>query len=183
VQSASRPSIWLLGSSGFSAQLAGMLGLPFSFAHHFSATNTVPALALYRESFRPSEVLDRPYASIGVAALAADDPEEARRQVRTGALSMLRLRTGRPGLVPTPAEAEAYEFSPVEREFVDSWLGNVIHGDPETVRTGLDELVARTGADELVITANAHTPAVRLRSYDLIADAYGFPKDVATVKD
>ncbi|MDX6355444.1 MAG: hypothetical protein QOF98_2347 [Streptomyces sp.] len=183
VQSASRPSVWLLGSSGFSAQLAGMLGLPFSFAHHFSATNTVPALALYRESFRPSEVLDRPYASIGVSAVAADDPEEARRQVLTGALSMLRLRTGRPGLVPTPAEAAAYEFSPVEREFVDSWLGNVIHGDPETVRTGLDELVARTGADELVITANAHTPAVRLRSYDLIADAYGFPKDVAAVKD
>jgi luciferase family oxidoreductase group 1 len=183
VQSASRPSVWLLGSSGFSARLAGTLGLPFSFAHHFSAINTVPALALYRESFRPSEILDRPYASIGVSALAADDPEEARRQILTGALSMLRLRTGRPGLVPTPAEAAAYEFSPVEREFIDSWLVNIIHGDPQTVRTGLDELVARTGADELVITANAHTPTVRLRSYELIADVYGFPKDAAAVKD
>jgi len=183
VQSAARPSVWLLGSSGFSAQLAGALGLPFSFAHHFSAANTVPALALYRESFRPSEILDRPYASIGVSALAADDPEEARRQILTGGLSMLRLRMGRPGLLPTPAEAAAYPFSPAERDFVDSWLGNVIHGDPETVRAGLNELVARTGADELVITANAHTPAVRLRSYELIADAYGFPKDVAVVKD
>ncbi|MET9221702.1 MULTISPECIES: LLM class flavin-dependent oxidoreductase [unclassified Streptomyces] len=180
VQSAGRPSVWLLGSSGFSARLAGTLGLPFSFAHHFSAANTVPALALYRESFRPSEILDRPYASIGVAALAADDPAEARRQVLSGALSMLRLRTGRPGLVPTPQEAEAYEFSPAERDFVDSWLVNIIHGDPDTVRTGLDQLVDRTGADELVITANAHTPSVRLRSYDLIADAYGFPKDIAT---
>ncbi|UWE13628.1 LLM class flavin-dependent oxidoreductase [Actinacidiphila bryophytorum] len=179
VQSAARPSIWLLGSSGFSAQLAGALGLPFSFAHHFSAANTVPALALYRESFRPSAVLDRPYASIGVAALAAEDPEQARRQVMAGALGMLRLRTGRPGLIPTPEEAAAYPFSPMERDFVDSWLANIVHGDPETVRTGLDELVGRTGADELVITANAHTPAVRLRSYDLIADAYGFPKDIA----
>ncbi|BBA97581.1 putative monooxygenase [Actinacidiphila reveromycinica] len=179
VQSRARPSVWLLGSSGFSAQLAGALGLPFSFAHHFSAANTLPALALYRESFRPSAVLDRPYASIGVAALAAEDPEEARRQVLTGALSMLRLRTGRPGLVPTPDEAAAYEFSPVERDFVDSWLGNVIHGDPATVRAGLDELVERTGTDELVITANAHTPSARLRSYELIADAYGLPKDVA----
>jgi luciferase family oxidoreductase group 1 len=179
VQSAARPSVWLLGSSGFSAQLAGTLGLPFSFAHHFSAANTVPALALYRESFRPSAVLDRPYASIGVAALAAEDPEQARRQVLTGALSMLRLRTGRPGLVPTPEEAAAYAFSPMERDFVDSWLVNIVHGSPETVRTGLDELVARTGADELVITANAHTPAARLRSYELIADAYGFPKDAA----
>ena len=183
VQSAGRPSIWLLGSSGFSAQLAGALGLPFSFAHHFSAANTVPALALYRESFRPSAVLDAPYASIGVAALAADDPAEARRQVLTGALAMLRLRTGRPGLTPTPEEAEAYPFAPVEREFVDSWLANVVYGDPEEVRAGLDALVARTGADELVITANAHTPAARLRSYDLIADAYGLPKDVAAVKD
>jgi luciferase family oxidoreductase group 1 len=178
VQSAARPSIWLLGSSGFSAQLAGALGLPFSFAHHFSAANTVPALALYRESFRPSEVLDRPYASIGVAALATEDPEQARRQVLAGALSMLRLRTGRPGLVPTPEEAESYAYSPAERDFVDSWLVNIVHGDPETVRAGLDELVARTGADELVITANAHTPEVRLRSYGLIADAYGFPKDI-----
>ncbi|CAG6393333.1 LLM class flavin-dependent oxidoreductase [Streptomyces cocklensis] len=179
VQSAARPSIWLLGSSGFSAQLAGALGLPFSFAHHFSAANTVPALALYRESFRPSEILDRPYASIGVAALAAEDPEQARRQVLAGALGMLRLRTGRPGLIPTPQEAAAHPFSPAERDFVDSWMGNIVHGDPETVRAGLDALVERTGADELVITANAHTPSVRLRSYELIADAYGFPKDIA----
>jgi luciferase family oxidoreductase group 1 len=179
VQSPARPSVWLLGSSGFSAQLAGMLGLPFSFAHHFSATNTVPALALYRESFRPSDVLDRPYASIGVSALAAEDPEQARHQVLTGALSMLRMRTGRPGLVPTPQEAAAYEFSTAERDFVDSWLGNVVYGDPATVRAGLGELVERTGADELVLTATAHTPAARLRSYELIADAYDFPKDVA----
>ncbi|WP_443072018.1 LLM class flavin-dependent oxidoreductase [Streptomyces sp. NBC_01477] len=179
VQSAGRPSVWLLGSSGFSAQLAGALGLPFSFAHHFSAANTVPALALYRESFRPSEILDRPYASIGVAALATEDPEQARRQVLAGALGMLRLRTGRPGLIPTPEEAAAHPFSPMEREFVDSWMANIVHGDPRTVRAGLDALVERTGADELVITANAHTPAVRLRSYDLIADAYGFPKDIA----
>ncbi|WNI15672.1 LLM class flavin-dependent oxidoreductase [Actinacidiphila sp. ITFR-21] len=181
VQSAGRPSVWLLGSSGFSARLAGALGLPFSFAHHFSSANTIPALALYRESFRPSEVLDRPYASIGVGALAAEDPAEARRQVLSGALGMLRLRTGRPGLLPTPQEAEAYAFSQAELDFVDSWVGDVVHGDPETVRTGLDELVARTGADELVITANTHTPAARLRSYELIADVYGFPKD-ATVK-
>jgi luciferase family oxidoreductase group 1 len=179
VQSPDRPSIWLLGSSGFSAQLAGALGLPFSFAHHFSAANTVPALALYRESFRPSAVLDRPYASIGVSALAAEDPEQARRQVLSGALAMLRLRTGRPGLVPTPEEAADYAFGPMEREFVDSWLANVVHGDPQEVRAGLNALVERTGADELVITANAHTPAARLRSYELIADAYGLPQDAA----
>ncbi|MFF5334028.1 LLM class flavin-dependent oxidoreductase [Streptomyces sp. NPDC013181] len=177
VQSPARPPIWLLGSSGFSARLAGVLGLPFAFAHHFSAQNTVPALELYRDSFKPSTVLDEPYALIGVAALAADEEREARRQVLTGALSMLRLRSGRPGLVPTPEEAEAYAFSPMEREFVDSWLANIVHGTPDEVRTGLDDLVRRTGADELMITANAHSGDARLRSYDLIADAYGLPRE------
>lgn len=168
-----RPPIWLLGSSGFSARLAGVLGLPFAFAHHFSAQNTIPALDLYRESFKPSAVLDAPYALIGVSALAADEEREARRQVLTGALSMVRLRTGRPGLIPTPEEAEAYAFTPMEREFVDSWLGNVIHGTADEVRSGLDDLAKRTGADELMITANAHGGEARVRSYELIADAYG----------
>ncbi|MFJ7059102.1 LLM class flavin-dependent oxidoreductase [Streptomyces griseobrunneus] len=176
VQSAHRPPVWLLGSSGFSARLAGTLGLPFAFAHHFSAQNTIPALDLYRSSFRPSAVLDAPYALIGVSALAADDEREARREVLTGALSMVRLRTGRPGLIPSPEEAAAYDFSPMEREFVDGWLANVIHGTPDEVRTGLDDLAKRTGADELMITANAHGGDARLRSYELIADAYGLPR-------
>ncbi|MFE3774888.1 LLM class flavin-dependent oxidoreductase [Streptomyces sp. NPDC059122] len=176
VQSPHRPPLWLLGSSGFSARLAGTLGLPFAFAHHFSAANTVPALDLYRASFRPSEVLAEPYALIGVSALAAEDEREALRQVRTGALAMIRLRTGRPGLVPSPEEAAAHHFSDIEQDFVDSWLGNVVHGTPDAVRQGLDDLAKRTGADELMITANAHTGEVRRRSYDLIADAYGLPR-------
>ncbi|KAF4409486.1 MULTISPECIES: LLM class flavin-dependent oxidoreductase [Streptomyces] len=175
VQSTDRPQIWLLGSSGFSARLAGTLGLPFSFAHHFSAQNTIPALDLYRESFRPSEILDEPYAMIGVAALATEDEREARRQIMTGALSMLRLRTGRPGLVPTPEEAEAYSFNGLEQDFVEKWLTNIVHGTPDQVRDGLDGLAKRTGADEMMLTANAHGAAERVRSYELIADAYGLP--------
>ncbi len=168
-----RPPIWLLGSSGFSAQLAGQLGLPFAFAHHFSAGNTVPALDLYRETFRPSEVLAEPYALIGVGAVAADTPAEARRLAGSGALAMLRLRTGRPGRVPTPEEAEAYPYSPHEREFVDSWLANVVIGDVPEVRDGLEELRKRTGADELMITSNIHGHEARLHSYELVARAYG----------
>ncbi|MFJ3820354.1 LLM class flavin-dependent oxidoreductase [Streptomyces nodosus] len=175
VQSPHRPPVWLLGSSGFSARLAGMLGLPFAFAHHFSAQNTVPALDLYRDSFRPSAVLDAPYALIGVAAFAAEDEKEARRQVKAAALNMLRLRRGRPGLVPTPEEAEAYEFGPLEEEFFESWTANVVHGTPDEVRSGLDDLHKRTGADELMLTANAHGGEARLCSYELVADAYGLP--------
>lgn len=175
VQSKDRPQIWLLGSSGFSAQLAGALGLPFSFAHHFSAANTLPALDLYRQSFRPSAVLDRPYAKIGVSTLAADTEEEARRQAMTGVLSMLRLRTGSPGLVPTPQEAEAYPFSAREREFADGMLANIVHGTADQVRDGLDALAKRTGVDELMITSNTHGHEARVRSVELVADAYGFP--------
>ncbi|MFJ3924861.1 LLM class flavin-dependent oxidoreductase [Streptomyces sp. NPDC090022] len=172
---AARPPLWLLGSSGFSARLAGQLGLPFAYAHHFSAAGTVPALELYRDSFRPSAVLDEPYAVIGVAALAAEDAATARAQVLTGALSMLRLRSGRPGLVPTPEEAAAYPYTPLEREFVDGWLATIVHGTPDEVRSGLDDLAKRTGADELMLTTNAHSGAARLRSYELVADAYGMP--------
>ncbi len=90
-------------------------------------------------------------------------------------LSMARLRSGRPGLFPTPEEAEAYEFSPMEREFVSSWMTNIVHGTADEVRTGLDDLQKRTGADELMLTSHAHRGALRLRSYELIADAYGLP--------
>jgi luciferase family oxidoreductase group 1 len=168
-----RPPVWLLGSSGFSAQLAGRLGLPFAFAHHFSAANTVPALDLYRESFRPSEALSEPYALIGVGVVAADEEREARRLAGSGALAMLRLRTGRPGLVPTPEQAEEYPYSELEREFVDAWVSNVVVGDPEQVRAGLQELRKRTGADELMVTSNIHGHEARRRSYELVAKAWG----------
>ncbi|WP_371660181.1 LLM class flavin-dependent oxidoreductase [Streptomyces sp. NBC_00280] len=180
VQSTHRPPVWLLGSSGFSARLAGVLGLPFAFAHHFSAQNTVPALDLYRESFQPSDVLDAPYALIGVSALATDDENEARRQVLAMGLNMARLRSGRPGLFPSPEEAEAYEFSSMEREFVSSWMTNIIHGTADEVRTGLDDLQKRTGADELMLVSHAHRGDLRLRSYELVADAYGLPTHADT---
>ncbi|WP_051710490.1 LLM class flavin-dependent oxidoreductase [Streptomyces sp. NRRL S-350] len=168
-----RPPIWLLGSSGFSARLAGRLGLPFAFAHHFSSANTLPALDLYRSSFRPSAVLAEPYALIGVSAVAADDEPTARRLARSAALGMLRLRRGNPGPIPTPEEAEQYPYSPAETDFIDSWLDNVVLGDPGRVADGLEALRKRTGADELMVTSHIHGHEARLRSYGLIAEAYG----------
>ncbi|UUU36635.1 LLM class flavin-dependent oxidoreductase [Streptomyces sp. CA-210063] len=175
VQSPHRPPVWLLGSSGFSARLAGILGLPFAFAHHFAPQSTVPALELYRASFEPSAHLDRPYALIGVAALAADTEQQARRQARPIGLMMLGLRSGSPGLLPSPEQAEAHDYSPAEREVVDSWNANTITGTADEVVAGLDDLCKRTGADELMITTYAHSGEVRVRSYELIANAYGFP--------
>jgi luciferase family oxidoreductase group 1 len=168
-----RPDVWLLGSSDFSARLAGHLGLPFSFAHHFSAANTLPAVTAYRESFRPSEVLAEPYLMIAATVLAAETEERARWLAGSGALSIVRLRTGRPGPVPTPEEAAAYSFTPHEKEIVKAWTASHIVGDPDAVRDGIDDLVARTGADEIMVAGMAHDPAARRRSIELIAVAWG----------
>ncbi|MFG3420718.1 LLM class flavin-dependent oxidoreductase [Micromonospora sp. NPDC048063] len=164
-----QPAIWLLGSSGFSAQLAGMLGLPFSFAHHFSSQHTLPALALYRQSFRPSKWLAEPYAMVAVNAVCADTDERAEWLAGPGALSLLRLRSGRPGPLATPDEAAAYPYTEIEREFVAQRREGQAMGSPETVRRQLGDLLARTGADELMLTTLVYDVADRVRSYELIA--------------
>jgi luciferase family oxidoreductase group 1 len=166
-----RPALWLLGSSGYSAQVAGLLGLPFAFAHHFSGENTLPALALYREAFRPSAVLDAPYAMIAASVLAADTDAGARRLAMPGALQFLRLRQGRPGLVPTVEEALAHPYTEQERAFVEDRLAGQVIGSPATVRDGVRELVRRTGVDELMVVTSTHDPADRLRSLELLAAA------------
>jgi luciferase family oxidoreductase group 1 len=166
-----QPAIWLLGSSDYSAHLAGQLGLPFSFAHHFAAANTVPALEVYRRAFRPSEVLSEPYVMLGVAVLCAETEERARWLAAPGSLAFLRLRQGRPGRFPSPEEAAAYSFTPAEKEVVRAWRSSQVLGEPDAVRQQLDELVARTGADELMVTTLLHGPEDRLRSYQLVAEA------------
>ncbi len=166
-----QPSMWLLGSSGYSAQVAGLLGLPFAFAHHFSSENTLPALALYRETFRPSAVLSQPYSMIAASVLAAESDAEAQYLALPGALQFLRLRQGNPGLVPTPQEAAAHPYTEQERLFVDDRLDGQVIGSPSTVREGVRKLVEATGVDELMVVTGAHSGADRMRSYELLAEA------------
>ena len=172
-----QPDIWLLGSSDYSARLAGLLGLPFSFAHHFSAQNTLPALAVYRDSFRPSEVLDEPYVMLGVAVTCAETDERAAYLARPGVLSFVRLRSGRPGRFPTPEEAERFTPTPREEQLISGWSSSRIVGDPDTVLTELQALVERTGADELMVTTMVHAHEDRLRSYQLVAELAGLVAD------
>jgi luciferase family oxidoreductase group 1 len=167
------PPIWLLGSSGYSAQVAGMLGLPFAFAHHFSAGNTVPALDLYRSSFRPSDVLARPYAMIAAQVLCAEDDETAAWLGGPSALSFLRLRQGRPGRTPSPEEAAAHPWTDAERAAVADRAAQQAIGGPETVRRRLGELLERTRADELMITSQVHDPADRLASLERVRALFG----------
>ncbi len=166
---ADAPPIWLLGSSGYSAQVAGFLGLPFAFAHHFSSASTLPALRLYRDSFRPSPGRERPYAMVAAGVLCAEDDERARWLAGPTRLTMLRLRLGRPGAYPTPEEAAAYPWTPREREVAESATSSHIVGGPETVREGLNALLEATEADELMIVTNVHSNADRIRSYELVA--------------
>ncbi|MDQ6669589.1 MAG: LLM class flavin-dependent oxidoreductase [Chloroflexota bacterium] len=165
------PELWLLGSSGYSAQLAAYLGLPFAFAHHFSPDNTLPALALYRDGFRPSATLHKPYAMVAAAVVCADSDERARWLAQPGALSFLRLRAGRPGLLPSPEEAAAYPYTVAERQAMDMRQAHQIIGDPDTVQRGLTDLLERTAADELMLTTIVHDHADRVRSYELVAAA------------
>jgi luciferase family oxidoreductase group 1 len=169
------PEIWLLGSSGYSAQLAGMLGMRFSFAHHFMPRNTDAALELYRTHFRPSQHLSEPYAMVACAALAAADDERARWLSGPARLSMARLRAGRPTRFPTPEEAAEHEFTASEEESVSALAGSAAIGSADTVREKLDALRERTAADELMITTMVHDHADRIRSYELIAEAYQLP--------
>ena len=167
----SRPEIWLLGSSDYSAQAAGMLGLPFSFAHHFSPHNTMPALEIYRNSFRASEHLDEPYAMVALGVICAEDEERARWLAGPARLSFARLRQGRPTRFPTPEEAAAHDFTAQEEAAVKAVSGSAVIGDPDRVREGLLEFAAKTEADELMLTTMVHAHEDRLRSYELVAEA------------
>ncbi|HEV7824444.1 MAG TPA: LLM class flavin-dependent oxidoreductase [Mycobacteriales bacterium] len=166
------PAIWLLGSSGYSAQVAGLLGLPFAFAHHFSAENTLPALDLYRENFRPSPELAEPYAMIAVSVVAADTDERARYIARSGELSFLHLRRGAPTTVPTPEEAAAYPYSEMELAIMDDRRAEQAVGSPETVRRRLAELLEETQVDELMVTNIIHAHADRVRSLEIVRQVF-----------
>ncbi len=163
------PEVWLLGSSGYSAQLAGELGLPFAFAHHFAGQNTLAALQLYRSSFRPA-VLSEPYVLLCASVLVADTAEQARQLALPAALSFVRSRQGKGAVLPTVEQAQAHRFTPHERAGVEQRLDSQVLGSQEQVRGQLARLVADTGADEVMVTTTAHALADRLRSYQLLAE-------------
>jgi luciferase family oxidoreductase group 1 len=166
------PALWLLGSTGYSAELAGRLGLPFAFAHHLSAAsaaNARPALALYRKTFTPSATLKQPYSLLSVSVLCAKDAATADWLHGSTRLSALRLKAGRPGPLPSPEEAAITAYSNAEQAVIAEATASHVVGDPPTVRRQLAELKASTGVDELMITTSAYDHAARLASYELIA--------------
>ena len=162
--------IWLLGSSDFSARLAGRLGLPFAFAGHFSPQYILPALELYRRTFEPSEKLEKPYAMLAMNVVAADSDAEAQYLATTQFQSFLRMIRGMPGQMLPPVENMDDVWSAEEKAAVDSRLGGSIIGSPTTVRDGLEKILSETGADELMLNSMIFDHLARLHAYEIVAN-------------
>lgn len=163
--------LWLLGSSGFSAQLAAQKGLPFSFASHFAPDNLFEALELYRNRFEPSEVLDKPHAMPAVNIIAADTQEEAEFLSTSLQQQFLSLRRNQPSKFQAPKNMDEV-WSEMEKEAVGQTLDSIatIIGDKESVKQQLEDLIERTGADELIIASGIYDPKARLRSFEILSE-------------
>jgi luciferase family oxidoreductase group 1 len=174
--------ITLLGSSGFSAELAGMLGLPFAFAAHFAPEYLYAAAQLYRDRFQPSEVLRKPYLIVAVQVIAAKTDAAAQRLFTTPQQRFLRLIRNQPvELLPPVDSMEHLWQNYAERAAVESRLGAAIVGSNATVKAGLEKLVGETGADEVIIVTDTYEHADRLQSYRRVGDVATMIEGKATV--
>jgi luciferase family oxidoreductase group 1 len=164
--------IWLLSSSGFSAHLAGVLGLPFAFAAHFSPEYTLPALKLYRQTFQASEDLPKPYAMVALNIVAAETDEEADFLATSQTQSFLNLIRQKPGKIPPPVADMNQIWNAQEKALVNSRTGGSIIGSKETVRRKLEAFLEESKADEIMVNALIFDQAKRLRSYEIIAELF-----------
>ncbi len=162
--------VTLLGSSGFSAQLAGALGLPFAFAAHFAPQYVEPALELYRRSFRPSASLAQPYAMAGLPVIAADTDAEARRLLTTPQQRFLALIRNQPVEQKVPVDSMDGLWNPAEQQAVEARLQLAVVGDAAGVQARLQRIVDWLGLDEVLAVTDTYEQADRLRSYAILAD-------------
>lgn len=169
------PEVWVLGSSPYSAQLAGHLGRPYAFALQFGDADIDTAMRLYRESFQPSDVLAEPHTLVSVPVAISDDPVEAKRQAATSAMAMLRMFKGEGYLLLPPDEVEAYPATIQERQILDAYTSRSFHGTAATVANRLEALHERTGVDEVMLVVGGHSTALDQRGITLIADHYALP--------
>ncbi|VUZ23588.1 Uncharacterised protein [uncultured Comamonas sp.] len=165
--------IWLLGSSLFSAQLAAHLGLPYAFASHFAPRMLHQALAIYRQTFRPSAVLARPYAIVGVPVIAAPTDAEAQFLASSTYQRVLGILTGNRTRLQPPVEGFMEQITERERAAIADFLAVGVIGGPQTVRAGLQALAEATQADEFMLVSDVFDAKLRLRSLELTAQALG----------
>jgi luciferase family oxidoreductase group 1 len=167
------PEVWLLGSSDQSAALAAHFGTGFSFAHFINADGGGEVTRAYARAFKPSPLMAEPRASVAVFVVCAPTEEEARRLAQSRDLFIVRLYTGRTSRYPTVAEAESYQYSPREWAIVEHARRRRVAGTPEQCRAGLEALAAEYGVDEMLVVTITESWETRLRSYELLAGAFG----------
>ena len=161
--------ITLLGSSGFSAQLAAALGLPFAFAAHFAPEYLYAAAQLYRERFRSSPVLRKPYLLVAVQVIAAETDGAARRLFTTPQQRFLRLIRGEPVELLPPVDSMEHQWHPAERAAVENRLRAAIVGSDATVQAALEKLASDTRADEVIVVTDTYENSDRIDSYQRVA--------------
>ena len=167
------PPLFLLGSSGYSAQLAAHVGAGFSFAHHFSDFDPVGPMMTYREQFKPSPARDKPLAILAVHAVCADTDAEAERLATSVDLNFARRRQGHYLPIPSPEEAAAHDYSPSDRALVAQNRARLIVGGKAKVLAHLEPLIKATQADEVMITSMIFDHEARKHCYKLLAEAFG----------
>jgi luciferase family oxidoreductase group 1 len=169
------PSLWILGSSNYGAQLAAHLGLPYAFAYFFSdGVGVEEALDLYRSQFQPSAYLNKPYATICVSALLADTEEEAWLQFQSRARWRCDRDRGRFGPLLSPEEA-MMNLSAEDQARMESMRATALMGAPEQAAEKIRALASSLELDELVVCTWTHDPAVQLRSFELLAQVFDLP--------
>ncbi|MCM3653445.1 LLM class flavin-dependent oxidoreductase [Metabacillus litoralis] len=171
--------IWLHGSGTYSAQLAGQLGLPFTFAGHFAPDNMMQALKTYRDNFQPSNTLDKPYCLVAVSVIAADTMEEASKLASSLYLKYLLVDRGTPmPLKPPMSMDELWDkgWNRYERASAESQLYETIIGDRLTVKKGFEDLISRTSADEILVQAEIYDHNSRIKSYEILSELFQLKK-------
>ncbi len=168
------PPIWMLGSSGGSAHMAGQIGAGYAFASHFSQTPAQPAIEAYRTAFTPSEHFPEPRVILALSVICAETRAEARELSSSIEVHFLRIGRGESGPVPSPAEAREAGWRP-DAAPIGPMADLLIYGSPDEVREGIEARAGAVGADEVMIMTIVHDPDARLRSYELVAEAFGTP--------
>ena len=174
-----QPELWLLSSSGQSGLFAAQLGMRFAFAQFINPHGGPAAVRQYRERFRPSPELAAPEANVALVVLCADTEAKAAQLRKAAIIQFLRFEQGVRQVFPTLAEVDAYEFSPLEQSRVAYHAARVVAGTPEQVREQLLALAASYEVDELSVVTITADFADRLRSYELLAEAFELPATVA----
>jgi luciferase family oxidoreductase group 1 len=162
--------IYLLGSSDFSARLAADLGLPFAFASHFAPDALNVALGLYRQNFRPSAALAKPYVIVGVNAIAAETDAEGRRLFTSVQQRFMQMFRNHREELPPPVDSMDAIWTPQEAAGVNHKLRYSAVGSSETVRAALKSLIDSTMPDELMIGGDIFDQPTRLRSFEIVAE-------------